>query len=136
VPRALRARVDLGMDDDALAAGSATLHINANALLLREALTNVIDNAIMYTGSGGEITVQVRPDGDHVLIIVSDNGPGIAQADRARVFERFVRATDQGEGCGLGLAIVKEVVAQHGGTVTLRDAEPHGLQVVLRLPTL
>jgi two-component system sensor histidine kinase TctE len=136
VPRALRARVDLGMDDDALAAGSATLHINANALLLREALTNVIDNAIKYTGSGGEITVQVRPDGDHVLIIVSDNGPGIAQADRARVFERFVRATDQGEGCGLGLAIVKEVVAQHGGTVALRDAEPHGLQVVLRLPTL
>jgi two-component system sensor histidine kinase TctE len=136
VPRALRARIDLGMDDDALPDGSAPLQIKANALLLREALTNVLDNAIKYTGSGSEITVQVKPEGNHILIIISDNGPGIAEADRARVFERFVRATDHGEGCGLGLSIVRDIVAQHGGTVTLRDAKPHGLQVVLDLPKL
>jgi two-component system sensor histidine kinase TctE len=136
VPRALRAQIDLGMDDDALPDGSAPLQIRANALLLREALTNVLDNAIKYTGRGGEITVQILPDGDHVRIIVIDNGPGIAEADRARVFERFVRATDQGEGCGLGLAIVKDIVTQHGGTVDLQDATPRGLRVVLRLPKL
>lgn len=136
VPRALRAGIDLGMDDDAQPDENAPLQIKADALLLREALTNVIDNAIKYTGNGGEITVHVQPDGDHVVIIISDNGPGIAEADRARVFERFVRATDQGEGCGLGLSIVRDIVAQHGGSVDLREAKPHGLQVVLRLPKL
>ena len=136
VPRALRAGIDLGMDDAALPDGSAAPHVKANALLLREALTNVLDNAIKYTGRGGEITVQIKPDGDHIQIVVTDNGPGIAEADRARVFERFVRATDQGEGCGLGLSIVRDIVAQHGGTVDLGDAQPHGLRVVLRLPRL
>lgn len=138
VPRALRAGIDLGMGDDAEAAeeGGAPLQIRAHALLLREALTNVIDNAIKYTGSGGEITVRVLREGGDVLIIVSDNGPGIAEADRGRVFERFVRATDHGEGCGLGLPIVRDILAQHGGTVALQDAQPHGLQVVLRLPGL
>ena len=133
VPRALRAQIDLGMDD-AEAPAAAPLRIEANALLLREALTNVIDNAIKYTGRGGEITVRVAPDGGDVLVTVTDNGPGIPEADRARVFERFVRATDHGEGCGLGLAIVRDIVAQHGGTVDLQDARPHGLRVAIRLP--
>ncbi|MFS2020814.1 sensor histidine kinase [Massilia sp. CT11-108] len=133
VPRALRAQIDLGMDD-AEPPAAAPLRIEANALLLREALTNVIDNAIKYTGRGGEITVRVAPDGGDVLVTVTDNGPGIPEADRARVFERFVRATDQGEGCGLGLAIVRDIVAQHGGTVELQDARPRGLRVAIRLP--
>jgi two-component system sensor histidine kinase TctE len=136
VPRAMRAQVDLGMDDDAPPEGRPPLQIKAHALLLREALANVLDNAIKYTGRGGEITVRITPDGDHVQIVISDNGPGIQEADRARVFERFVRATDHGEGCGLGLSIVRDIVAQHGGTVDLRDAQPHGLQVVIRLPGL
>jgi two-component system sensor histidine kinase TctE len=135
VPRAMRNQIDLGMDDAAVPDGSP-LQIRAHALLLREALTNVIDNAIKYTGRGGEITVRIQPDDTHVRIIIADNGPGIPEADRARVFERFVRATDQGEGCGLGLAIVRDIVAQHGGTVELRDAQPHGLQVVIGLPRI
>ncbi|MFL6630989.1 MAG: sensor histidine kinase [Massilia sp.] len=134
VPRAMRAQIDLGLDDAPPPADGAPLRIEANALLLREALANVIDNAIKYTGRGGEITVGVEPDGDHVLVAVTDNGPGIPEADRARVFERFVRATDQGEGCGLGLAIVRDIVAQHGGAVDLQDAPPHGLRVAIRLP--
>lgn len=140
VPRAMRAHVDLGMDDTALPGAGTPPHVKANALLLREALTNVLDNAIKYTangaGNGGEVTVGVATDGGDVLIVVADNGPGIPPADRTRVFERFVRATDQGEGCGLGLAIVRDIVAQHGGTVDLQDAEPHGLKVVIRLPRL
>jgi two-component system sensor histidine kinase TctE len=134
VPRALRAQIDLGMDDAAPRDDGAPLRIEANALLLREALTNVLDNAIKYTGRGGEITVRIAPDGGDVLVTVTDNGPGIPAADRARVFERFVRATDQGEGCGLGLSIVRDIVALHGGTVDLQDARPHGLRVAIRLP--
>lgn len=136
VPRAVRAGIDLGMDDALPSDQAGPLRISAIALLLREAVTNVIDNAVKYTGSGGEITVRVEADGGDVLVAVSDNGPGIAQADRARVFERFVRVTDQGEGCGLGLSIVRDIVALHGGSVALADAQPHGLQVVLRLPRL
>ncbi len=128
-----------GAGDDAVAdrgaaASGEPLRIDAHALLLREAVANVIDNAIKYTGRGGEITVRVVPDGADVLVIVSDNGPGIALDDRARVFERFVRATDHGEGCGLGLAIVRDILTLHGGAVTLQDARPRGLQVELRLP--
>jgi two-component system sensor histidine kinase TctE len=134
VPRALRAGVDLGMADSDGPDDQSGLWIEANAMLLGEALTNVLDNAIEYGGRGSEITVRTQRDGGHARIIVSDNGPGIAAADRTRVFDRFVRATDQGLGCGLGLAIVKEITSQHGGTVTLEEAQPHGLKVIIRLP--
>jgi two-component system sensor histidine kinase TctE len=134
VPRALRAGIDLGMDDAEGAAGPAPLWVDANEMLLGEALTNVLENAIEYAGRGSEITVTTGGDAAHARIVVSDDGPGIPLADRTRVFDRFVRATDKGLGCGLGLAIVKEIISQHGGAVTLEEAEPHGLKVVMRLP--
>jgi two-component system sensor histidine kinase TctE len=134
VPRALRAGVDLGMGESEGAVAPQPLWVDANDMLLGEALTNVLENAIEYAGRGSEITVGTGHDAEYAQIIVSDNGPGIAPGDRARVFDRFVRATDKGLGCGLGLAIVKEIISQHGGTVTLEDAEPHGLKVVMRLP--
>lgn len=134
VPRALRAGVDLGMADSGDTAAPPALWVDANEMLVGEALTNVLDNAIEYAGHGSEVTVRLERGDGEALIIVSDTGPGIAPADRARVFDRFVRATDQGHGCGLGLAIVKEIISRHGGAVTLDDAEPHGLQVTIRLP--
>jgi two-component system sensor histidine kinase TctE len=70
----------------------------------------------------------------HALLQVSDTGPGLAPADRERVFERFVRASDIGQGCGLGLAIVKEIVERHHGKVQLDEVLPHGLCVSIRLP--
>jgi two-component system sensor histidine kinase TctE len=134
VPRALRAGVDLGMAEADGAPVPPRLWVDANDMLLDEALTNVLENAIEYAGRGSEITVRTERDAQHALIVVSDNGPGIAAGDRSRVFDRFVRATDQGLGCGLGLSIVQEIISRHGGTVTLEDAEPHGLKVVMRLP--
>ncbi|SFU91826.1 sensor histidine kinase [Pseudoduganella namucuonensis] len=131
VPRGLRAGVDLGFEDDE---GAEPVPVQANSLLLREALTNLIDNAIQYAGHGAEITVKVRRDGASALLVVEDDGPGIPEADRARVFERFFRATYQGDGCGLGLAIVKEIVERHSGSVTLEEVQPHGLRVLIRLP--
>lgn len=130
VPRGLRAGVDLGFEQDD---GEAPVAVQANSLLLREALTNLIDNAIQYAGRGAEITVKVGRDGANALLVVEDNGPGIAAADRARVFERFFRATYQGDGCGLGLAIVKEIVERHNGSVALEEVQPHGLRVLIRL---
>jgi len=133
VPRALRAGIDLGLDEGTGGENGA-LWIDANPLLLGEALANVLDNAIEYAGRGSEVTVRTAREAGHALIVVSDNGAGIAPQDQARVFDRFVRATDQGFGCGLGLSIVREIVARHGGTVTLADTQPHGVTVTMRLP--
>jgi two-component system sensor histidine kinase TctE len=130
VPRALRAGQDLGLDEGER---DQPVFVNANAMLLREALSNLIDNAIQYAGVKAELTVRVRQQNGAGLLIVEDNGPGIPPEDQRRVFERFVRATYGGNGCGLGLAIVKEIVERHQGTVTLETAQPQGLRVTVRL---
>ena len=113
---------------------AAPVWVTGNELLIREALSNLIDNALHYAGEGAQVTVQVRTQSGQAQLTVTDNGPGIAEADRARVMERFVRGTDRGNGCGLGLAIVREIIERHGGSVHLDDAPPHGLCVTLTLP--
>jgi two-component system sensor histidine kinase TctE len=136
VPRALHAGIDLGFDDSG---DPEVIEVEGTALLVREALSNLIDNAIRYAGKGAEVTVRCgRTDDGGAFADVMDNGPGIPEADRERVFERFVRNTHEGTGCGLGLAIVKEVIERHGGTVSLRAggdaAHPRGLVARIRLP--
>jgi two-component system sensor histidine kinase TctE len=134
VPRALQLGADLGFEG-----GDAPAWVRGSGFLLREALANVIDNALHYAGRGAEITVRVRGEGAQAVAEVEDDGPGIAEADRERVFERFVRATEQGRGCGLGLAIVKAIAEHHGGRVALATPHPEraerpGLRLELRLP--
>lgn len=130
VPRALQAGVDLGFDDDT----PGPCWTEGTALLLREALANLLDNAIRYAGSGSEVTVAVRPAGAQVWLEVDDNGPGIAPEQRDAVFNRFVRGTEQGSGCGLGLAIVREIAERHGGSAGLVDRPGPGLTVRMVLP--
>ncbi|WP_233151826.1 sensor histidine kinase [Pelomonas sp. KK5] len=130
VPRALKCGVDLGMNERYKAA----VPVKANALLLREALANLLDNAIHYAGRHAEVTVLVRADGLHARLEVEDTGPGIRAEDRERAMERFVRITDAGNGCGLGLPIVKEIVERHAGSVALEQVQPRGLRVIVRLP--
>ncbi len=136
VPRALRQHADLGMDDshDPDSAEAAPVWVTGNELLVREALTNVIDNALHYAGESAQVTVRVSAAAPWARLEVTDNGPGIDPADRSRVMERFVRATDTGNGCGLGLAIVQEITQRHAGRVHLSSAQPHGLHVTLELP--
>lgn len=105
---------------------------------LTRVLVNLIDNAIRYAASG--VTVTAWRDGQHVMLTVSDDGPGIPPADVRRVFGRFTRLDDarsreegSESGAGLGLAIVRATVLAHGGTVWLEDASP-GLRAVVRLP--
>lgn len=132
VPAALRTGVDLGFDE--AEASAEGVEVMANPSLLREAVSNLIDNAIAYAGRGSEATVGIgRADG-RALIVVSDNGPGIPPQMQEAVFDRFVRATDSGAGCGLGLAIVREIVARHGGSVALENLSPQGLKVTVSLP--
>ncbi|WP_348273436.1 sensor histidine kinase [Piscinibacter sp. XHJ-5] len=134
VPRALAAGVDLGFEGDGCDPGNAPVCVVGHPLLMREALTNLVDNAIRYAGRGKVVTVSVETTGSQVVIAVEDNGPGLPEADRERVFQRFVRATYDGTGCGLGLAIAKEIVTRHNGTVVLESAHPQGLRAVIRLP--
>jgi two-component system, OmpR family, sensor histidine kinase TctE len=68
------------------------------------------------------------------VLTVEDTGPGVPASEHERIFQRFVRATHEGNGCGLGLAIVKEIVERSHGHVTLQPVQPHGLRVVVRFP--
>lgn len=123
VQASFAAQIDLGFElpdapPDALA--EEPLHIAGNALMLRELLSNLIDNALRYTPSGGSVTVRVRRDGEQALLEVEDTGPGIAPAERAHVFERFYRILGTNvQGSGLGLAIVREIAQQHGAEIDI-----------------
>jgi two-component system sensor histidine kinase TctE len=138
VPRALKAGVDLGIDEGdetaAAAAPAVELLVEGNPLLVREALANIVDNAIRYSGSGQEVTLRTRRDGDHAIVEVDDTGPGIDPALHDSAFQRFFRVSPAGTGSGLGLAIVKEIVERHHGQVALQSLRPHGLRVRMRLP--
>lgn len=108
--------------------------------LLAQAVTNLLDNAIKYTPQGGTVRVFARAGADWTEIGVSDDGPGLSEADRRRATERFFRAdaARTTPGSGLGLSLVRAVAQLHGGELRLRDTEPGrtppGLTVTLRLP--
>jgi signal transduction histidine kinase len=99
-------------------------------------IRNLVDNAVRHAKSRVEIHVGSRES--NVILTVGDDGPGIAPADRARVFERFVRLDPDrarsGGGTGLGLAIVAEVVAAHRGRVTIDDRRGGGTRIIVTLP--
>ena len=85
-------------------------------------VTNLTDNAIKYTQEGGRIELTALQDGSRILVRVSDNGPGIPEKDRARVFERFYRALGTHvSGNGLGLAIVQRIAEIHHGHIDVKD---------------
>ncbi len=113
VPRALLKDLDLGFE-----LSSATLI--GDARLLRDLIDNLIENAIRYTPDGGQITVRTEIADEQAVLTVEDNGPGIAAAERERVFQRFYRTPGtEGDGSGLGLAIVHEIVNAHGASVSV-----------------
>lgn len=104
---------------------------------LRQVMANLLDNALAHA-PGATLTVRVTTDGDAIVLEVSDDGPGMAEADAARALERFFRAdaarTRHRGGSGLGLAIVDATVRAHGGTTTLRSAPGEGTTVAVALP--
>ncbi|EEF23867.1 sensory transduction histidine kinase, putative [Ricinus communis] len=113
--------------------------VQGQALLLHELLANLVDNALRYTPQGGAVTLRVREDAAGVTMEIEDNGPGIAAAEREKVFAPFYRAAATLErnpgGHGLGLAIVRDIATLHGATITLDDASTgKGLKVRLHFP--
>ena len=123
--------IDLGL------APSAAAWVPGDEEDLRVLLNNLVDNALRHVPTGGRVDVQVTAEGGRVRLAVSDTGPGIPEADRQRVLQRFVRlapSQGDGKGSGLGLSIVARVVAQHGGTLALDEREGGGLTVSVELP--
>jgi signal transduction histidine kinase len=108
--------------------------VQGNRQLLAQLLTNLIENGLKYVPRGGSIEVAVRRLSDRVCLTVSDNGPGIAAADRARAVQPFVRiGHGKQEGSGLGLSLVAAIARLHRGRLQLESNEP-GLRVVVELP--
>jgi len=131
VPHALARGADLGFE------GEGPLAVRGDALLLRELVANLVDNAVRYGRAGGRITVSVARHRDGApRLAVEDDGPGIPPEERGRVLERFYRIPGTaGDGCGLGLAIVSEIAQRHRATIELLDgAGEKGLRVELRFP--
>lgn len=101
-----------------------------DAPLIVQVLVNLLENAIKYTPEGSQIVVSAGESGKLVRILVSDNGPGISESAKAKVFDLFFTSagvrSDARRGLGLGLALCRAIVAAHGGEITVSDNMPHG----------
>ncbi len=113
-------------------AGDDTLLLRADRQAILGALINLLENAVLASPEGAEVSLEVIPGGAFVQFRVRDQGPGIAQAQQARLFEPFY--TTRSQGSGLGLAIVKQAADAHGGWVGLESAEGEGSLFTLALP--
>lgn len=131
-PAATHRQIDLGLGDSD--PGTAQGHAEP----LRILLTNLVDNALKYTPEGGTVDVSVRREPGKLVLTVEDSGPGIAEADRARVLDRFYRVPGStATGSGLGLAIASAIAQLHGTALALEHSSRlGGLRVSLRLPAL
>ena len=107
---------------------------------LQQVVANLADNASRMTPRGGTVTVALAADGDHALLSVLDEGPGIPEADLPRLFDRFYRAQLSRDrstgGAGLGLAIVKAIVTAHAGELEVANRPEGGARFTVRLPAL
>jgi Signal transduction histidine kinase len=116
--------------------GPPSLEVPLRPRMLRVVVENLVANAIRYSGQGSRCSIQVSEDAGRPVLVVSDNGAGVREADLPRLFERFYRAdrARSSRGTGLGLAIVKHVVTSAGGTVEAHGAPGKGLEIVCTFP--
>jgi len=121
--------IDLGVG------ACASINLTGQAESLRMLLGNLLDNALRYSPTGGRVDVELGKENNQAVISVYDSGPGIPEAERERVFERFYRvAGSDVPGSGLGLSIVRQVAVMHGGHIELNTATTGGLSVRVVLP--
>ncbi|QDE35533.1 two-component sensor histidine kinase [Microbacterium foliorum] len=120
--------------------GDRGVWVRGDSQILIEAFGNLIANAIVYSPKGSRVGIGVKADDGVVEVAVSDQGIGIAEADRERIFERFYRADEARSrrtgGTGLGLSIVKHATQRHGGEVRLWSRPGRGSTFTIRLPTI
>lgn len=131
-PQALNKRVSLEIElDDSMEP------VQADPMLLRQAVSNLVDNAIKYTASGGRVILRAEQVDGRQIFQVEDTGVGIAPADQPRLFEKFFRlGKDDTKGSGLGLAIVKSIVEQHHGRVSVESRLGVGSKFTIAIPLL
>lgn len=122
--------IDLGVETP------AQVLIEADADGLRVLLNNLVDNALRYTQQGGRVDLQAAHEDGLPLLRVRDNGPGVPEQYRARLFDRFFRPDGQDAwGCGLGLSIVRNIADHHKAEILLADSSAgRGLSVTVLFP--
>jgi two-component system OmpR family sensor kinase len=103
--------------------------------LVRQALTNLLSNAMRFTSNGGGIAVRVREIDDGMAVYVSDDGDGMTREQRAQLFRRFATGRPLADGTGLGLVITKDIVELHGGAIMVDTTARKGTTFVLTLPS-
>ena len=109
--------------------------IRVDFVLLEQALVNLLHNASIYTPPGTRVRVTARVDGDDLLLIVADRGPGLPPGDLERVFDKFYRAPGAAPGgTGLGLSIAKGLIEAQGGTISAENRANGGARFIIRLP--
>ena len=116
--------------------GPSDVSIRGDEELLRRLIMNLMQNAIQHSPSGGLVSVDIAPNGSRVYVRVADTGAGIAEADRSRVFERFVQLdpSRRAEGTGLGLPIAKWIAEIHHGSLSVESTGPAGSTFCVVLP--
>ncbi len=131
-PGATKAGVDLQCECEPVP------DIEGDADRLGQMLDNLISNALKFTPTDGEVSVKVSNEDPNISISVADTGPGISEADRERLFDRFFRASFAVEksvpGVGLGLSIAKAIAEGHGGHVTIESKVGEGTTFTVELP--
>ena len=137
------ARSAAGLYTEVAEAKAVALNITINDELpvmgdptrLRQAIANLVDNAVKYTPAGGKVTLSAVANGADAVVTVSDTGPGVPAPEQARVWERLYRgdSSRSERGLGLGLALVRAIIEAHGGKVSLRNATEGGAVFELRL---
>jgi signal transduction histidine kinase len=140
IPKMLQAVVALTQERARGRGLDITLHcppqigaIEADETRLKQALFNLISNAIKFTPPGGAIGIEARRRSGELLLAVTDTGIGATSPDQAKGFEHFARGKRQA-GSGLGLSLVKSLIELHGGSVEIESAEGHGARLTCRLP--
>ncbi|MBN1770116.1 MAG: hypothetical protein JXB32_02550 [Deltaproteobacteria bacterium] len=112
--------------------GGEAVELRADRDQLARALANLVQNALAVSPPGGRVVVGLRPERRHVELFVADEGPGVAEEDRERVFVPFF--SRRAGGTGLGLALVRRIAEAHGGSAAVADRAGGGAEFVLRLP--
>lgn len=121
-----------------LSAPDSPYFVAGDAHLLKRALYNIVENALVHTPNGSQITVTLSAEADQLALRVTDDGPGIADEHLRHLFDRFYKInearTSDGSGSGLGLPISKRIVELHGGSISAQSSPNKGVSVVLQFP--
>jgi PAS domain S-box-containing protein len=123
-------------DDPVRIVGSDRITAFGDEQRIRQVLVNLLDNALRYSPTGEQVVVELENQPTEQRVTVVDHGPGVAKADRGRLFQRFSQLGDESahDGSGLGLYICRSIIEAHGGAISVEDAPDHGASFTFTLP--